>query len=400
MFSSCYVYDAYGHVTVYNPTWSVSSTMSGVGNTLFFGGMDLDPATGLYYDSARWYNPSTGDYLTRDPAQSGPNLYEYCGDDPTGAVDPTGLFLNTPAAAVAWTLMGGNPTPPATPKANHSCGPQEGSGSTGAAPNGYDTAASGSGTESEEGGSITLDIPMAPASAAGQPLAQNGEVAAAGGRWVPLQEASVQDEEGGFISLEQVWVPGSPAPQAAVTPEAALLAAIDKSLDNVNQLLADEGLTAEQARAGSNTSNSDYFLDWASGSGPMIRHYGADTRETQDMMKSPGGAALRAAFYKRGQKDFVPGDSFAYTTTTAAWDTLPCPSEWTKTEFPVGAFDALARNNGDGTVTFTIINTTSLNSFLYHLPGVSNITTDGYPARNIVQEFQWTEPINPPSGTN
>ena len=87
-----YSYDAYGHVTVYNANWSQTGTTSAVGNTVLFAGMDLDPTTGLYYDGARWYNPSTGGYMSRDPAQSSANLYEYCGDDPTGAVDPTGLY--------------------------------------------------------------------------------------------------------------------------------------------------------------------------------------------------------------------------------------------------------------------------------------------------------------------
>ena len=109
-----YIYDAYGHVTIYNATWSATSSTSAVGNALYFAGMLLDPATGMSDADARWYNSSTGSFLSRDPAQSSPNLYCYCGNDPTGEVDPSGMMY-TFAAAVAWTLMGGNPMAPATP---------------------------------------------------------------------------------------------------------------------------------------------------------------------------------------------------------------------------------------------------------------------------------------------
>ena len=91
-----YSYDAYGHATMYAANWSGTAPAQGQsvdngqnGNPLqdtplLFGGMYQDPTTGLVYDSARWYNPSTGDYLTRDPAQSDSNLYRYCGNDPVG----------------------------------------------------------------------------------------------------------------------------------------------------------------------------------------------------------------------------------------------------------------------------------------------------------------------------
>ena len=86
-----YSYDAYGNVTIYNANWTATGTASAVGNTMLFAGMNQDPTTGLYYDRARWYNPSTGGYLSRDPAQSDANLYRYVGNDPIGKVDPSGL---------------------------------------------------------------------------------------------------------------------------------------------------------------------------------------------------------------------------------------------------------------------------------------------------------------------
>ncbi len=94
-----YSYDAYRRVTMYNgPTspggdWSDPHTVSTQGTTRLFAGEQQDPTTGLDYDRARWYNPSTGGFISQDPAQSDPNLYRYAGNDPTGEVDPSGLKL-------------------------------------------------------------------------------------------------------------------------------------------------------------------------------------------------------------------------------------------------------------------------------------------------------------------
>jgi RHS repeat-associated protein len=96
--SERYVYSPYGAVTYYAPDWSSSSTAwnsslnASVQNTLLSAAMDLDATTGLYYDEARWYSTSLGTFITQDPAQADPNLYRYCGNDPTAAVDPTGLW--------------------------------------------------------------------------------------------------------------------------------------------------------------------------------------------------------------------------------------------------------------------------------------------------------------------
>ena len=89
-----YYYSAYGTATVCNPDWTaVSGNESQYGNTVLFAGMDLDPATGLYYDRARWYSPSLGVFTTQDPAQADANLYRYCGNEPTEATDPSGLVI-------------------------------------------------------------------------------------------------------------------------------------------------------------------------------------------------------------------------------------------------------------------------------------------------------------------
>ena len=80
-----YVYDPYGAVTMYDGPastggdWSNPHTASSVGNTLLFASMVLDPATGLYYDEARWYSTAVSTFISRDPAQADENTTAIAG---------------------------------------------------------------------------------------------------------------------------------------------------------------------------------------------------------------------------------------------------------------------------------------------------------------------------------
>ncbi|HJP82670.1 MAG TPA: RHS repeat-associated core domain-containing protein, partial [Fimbriimonadaceae bacterium] len=47
--------------------------------------------TGLQLLGHRYYDPSTGRFLTRDPVQDGRNWYGYCDNNPIKSVDPEGL---------------------------------------------------------------------------------------------------------------------------------------------------------------------------------------------------------------------------------------------------------------------------------------------------------------------
>jgi RHS repeat-associated protein len=71
---------------------------------LFFGFGALpfvEPATGLIYARARWYDPSTGTFLTPDPSgyADSSNLYAYGGGDPINNSDPTGELCETSNAS-------------------------------------------------------------------------------------------------------------------------------------------------------------------------------------------------------------------------------------------------------------------------------------------------------------
>lgn len=81
---------------------------STVVNDFRFPGQYYDSETGLHYNWNRYYDPSTGRYLTADPIglAGGINLYAYVLNDPVNWVDPMGLkTINGPN----FTCYGGPP---------------------------------------------------------------------------------------------------------------------------------------------------------------------------------------------------------------------------------------------------------------------------------------------------
>ncbi len=109
-----YTYDAYGNLVQVEDT---------VGNRLRFTGLASDPTTGLIYARARWYDPTTGRFLTTDPATCGSHpscgcrdgsAYAYAGDNPVNRVDPGGKIWVDAGATILGQLPS-RPTPASWP---------------------------------------------------------------------------------------------------------------------------------------------------------------------------------------------------------------------------------------------------------------------------------------------
>jgi RHS repeat-associated protein len=90
-----YEYDAYGN------EFTVSGSTP---NEMMYRGEQYDPDLGLYYLRARYYNPLTGRFMSRDPLDPQPlnpgripvdlndlHKYLYAAGDPVNLLDPTGM---------------------------------------------------------------------------------------------------------------------------------------------------------------------------------------------------------------------------------------------------------------------------------------------------------------------
>ena len=85
--SATYVYGPFGEsIAAYGP--------AAAANPLRFSTKYTDGETGLVYYGHRWYNPSTGRFLSKDPIeeQGGANLYGFVANNPVSDVDALGLW--------------------------------------------------------------------------------------------------------------------------------------------------------------------------------------------------------------------------------------------------------------------------------------------------------------------
>ncbi len=73
-----------------------------------------DTDSGLQLLGHRYYDPSTGRFITQDPARAGENWYAYCGNCPLNRSDPTGLQGVAGALKLGGEiiLVGGGPEDP------------------------------------------------------------------------------------------------------------------------------------------------------------------------------------------------------------------------------------------------------------------------------------------------
>jgi RHS repeat-associated protein len=90
-----YTYDAYGTITVLDPSFLplTSSPLA----YFTFTGREYDDETSIYHYRARSYDSFKGRFLTRDPLEyvDGMNLYEYVKSAVTQYMDPLGAFTVT-----------------------------------------------------------------------------------------------------------------------------------------------------------------------------------------------------------------------------------------------------------------------------------------------------------------
>jgi RHS repeat-associated protein len=99
--AATYSYDAFGVPT--NSTGTVT-------NPFTYAGREFDSKSGLYYNRARYYEPTTGRFLSEDPAPS-VNSYNYVRNDPVDFNDPTGAgiwdyLINTFRATASQRFIG------------------------------------------------------------------------------------------------------------------------------------------------------------------------------------------------------------------------------------------------------------------------------------------------------
>ncbi|MBT7067384.1 MAG: hypothetical protein HN919_13855, partial [Verrucomicrobia bacterium] len=88
-----YRYDAWGRVIGVYDANGTPLAESAVGNHYLWQGRWYSWDTGLYYFRARWYDPVTGRWLSKDPIgiSGGLNQYVFCGNNPVNCIDPLGL---------------------------------------------------------------------------------------------------------------------------------------------------------------------------------------------------------------------------------------------------------------------------------------------------------------------
>jgi RHS repeat-associated protein len=81
-----YQFDAYGNTT----------THTGTNTPMQYAGQYKDDESGMYWMRARFYDPSTGQFISRDPIVAlTRSAYDYVAGDPLNQIDPSGLLFDS-----------------------------------------------------------------------------------------------------------------------------------------------------------------------------------------------------------------------------------------------------------------------------------------------------------------
>lgn len=99
--------EAIGKFT-YSPYGSLEALNGGGTTPLGFAGQYTDPVTGLQYLGARFYDPATGQFMSRDPLEALTRApYSYAADNPIQYVDRSGLIFGIPGTPSTGEVLGG-----------------------------------------------------------------------------------------------------------------------------------------------------------------------------------------------------------------------------------------------------------------------------------------------------
>jgi len=99
--TSDYNYDAFGNL--------LTAQASGDTNRYLFSTKEFDARAGLYYFSARYYDPTVGRFLTADPMGfvDGPNQYVFVHNNPVNFIDLMGLQTITEELVTTTVIVAG-----------------------------------------------------------------------------------------------------------------------------------------------------------------------------------------------------------------------------------------------------------------------------------------------------
>ena len=89
-----YRFDAFGALLGVYDSSGTPLEESSIGNHFLFHGKWFSWTTRLYFNEARWYDPRTARFLSRDPSgiAGGFNLFQFCRSNPVNYIDEDGEF--------------------------------------------------------------------------------------------------------------------------------------------------------------------------------------------------------------------------------------------------------------------------------------------------------------------